>query len=227
MARLNDLTGQRFGLLTVVARVQDAKPVRWHCKCDCGVEKDVLADNLTRGLTRSCGAAEHRVGQRRARLQGSWQDIAGNRFGRLTAVAYDRGKRRWLCRCDCGGTCMCNVTELSSGLRMDCGCEAARAAAQRVLAGQSGLRQGTNVHTIRNIMGGKIRAGNSSGVTGVSVRRNAASISYRTSITVQRREIYLGTYATLEKAKQARKAAEQKYFAPLIEKDDKQGAENG
>lgn len=33
MARLNDLTGQRFGLLTVVARVQDAKPVRWHCKC--------------------------------------------------------------------------------------------------------------------------------------------------------------------------------------------------
>ena len=119
------------------------------------------------------------------------------------------------------------MTELSSGLRMDCGCEAARAAAQRVLAGQSGLRQGTNVHTIRNIMGGKIRAGNSSGVTGVSVRRNAASISYRASITVQRREIYLGTYATLEKAKQARKAAEQKYFAPLIEKDDKQGAENG
>lgn len=42
MARFNDLTGQKFGRLTVIKRVEDAitengnKFTQWLCNCDCG-----------------------------------------------------------------------------------------------------------------------------------------------------------------------------------------------
>ena len=45
MAMLKDLTGQRFGRLTVVARGENTKDgkSRWVCDCDCGKRK-VKAD---------------------------------------------------------------------------------------------------------------------------------------------------------------------------------------
>lgn len=55
--RIVDLTGKRFGKLTVVkltGRSKDKKTV-WLCKCDCGNYKDVRASNLTSGATKSCG----------------------------------------------------------------------------------------------------------------------------------------------------------------------------
>lgn len=58
-----DLTGQRFGRLTVLRegsgqRQSNGKPVRtWICKCDCGNEVEVRQPNLTRKEynTVSCG----------------------------------------------------------------------------------------------------------------------------------------------------------------------------
>lgn len=54
---LKDLSGQRFGRLTVIKRVENDKPYgsKWLCKCDCGNEITVLSNNLQRGNTRSCG----------------------------------------------------------------------------------------------------------------------------------------------------------------------------
>lgn len=55
-----DLTNQRFGKLTVIKRVENkiinnSPKVQWLCKCDCGRESIVLADNLKNGNTKSCG----------------------------------------------------------------------------------------------------------------------------------------------------------------------------
>lgn len=51
-----DLTGQRFGRLTVTHEAQKiGKRIRWHVVCDCGREKDVDAKNLRAGKTKSCG----------------------------------------------------------------------------------------------------------------------------------------------------------------------------
>lgn len=63
MPPLKDLTGQRFGRLTVIGREPGnyVSPdgfvviTRWRCRCDCGNETVVLRTNLKRGLTRSCG----------------------------------------------------------------------------------------------------------------------------------------------------------------------------
>jgi hypothetical protein len=58
---LIDLTGQRFGKLTVIERTEDyVSPkgyhsVRWLCQCDCGNIKSVTRNSLLKQHTRSCG----------------------------------------------------------------------------------------------------------------------------------------------------------------------------
>lgn len=58
---LRDLTGQKFGKLTVVCRAEDyispkgKHHVKWHCICDCGKSTVISSLQLTSGKTRSCG----------------------------------------------------------------------------------------------------------------------------------------------------------------------------
>lgn len=57
MSKRIDLTGQRFGAWTVV-RFGAQRPTgqtTWLCRCDCGVEREVVAQTLRMGLTSSCG----------------------------------------------------------------------------------------------------------------------------------------------------------------------------
>ncbi len=57
-----DLKGKRFGSLVALYPVSqpDNKPMKWHCKCDCGNEVDVITNSLTSGNTTTCGAAVHK-----------------------------------------------------------------------------------------------------------------------------------------------------------------------
>lgn len=52
-----DLTGQRFGKLVVLHRVNrgNTSKTEWLCKCDCGNESIVRSSNLRDGHIRSCG----------------------------------------------------------------------------------------------------------------------------------------------------------------------------
>lgn len=63
MGRLIDLTGKRFGRLTVIERHgtkirginNTVKTPTWRCVCDCGNEKIVTSAELRSGDTHSCG----------------------------------------------------------------------------------------------------------------------------------------------------------------------------
>ena len=61
MGKLIDLTGQRFGRLTVIQRTEAPGPYYtyggawWLCRCDCGNTSTVTRDALQRGTTASCG----------------------------------------------------------------------------------------------------------------------------------------------------------------------------
>ena len=58
MSVLIDLTGQRFGRLTVVCKAPKrgkSTNARWFCKCDCGNTTEVLGTTLRRGESKSCG----------------------------------------------------------------------------------------------------------------------------------------------------------------------------
>ena len=211
MPKLRDLTGQTFGEWRVLSRVEGSRPTRWHCQCSCGAEKDVLAATLVDGTSTSCGAPVHRSTPSPLRSV-----ITGQRFCHLVAVSYDKRCHRWLCKCDCGGTTMLNVTELQSGARTDCGCSAAKAAGERVKAGASGHLCGTNIYTIQHRMAGIPTKANTSGYPGVRIRRYKSGIAYCAWITVRGKDIYLGQYATIAAAITARKDAELKYFVPVL-----------
>ena len=52
-----DLTGQRFGRLTVLRKAvsRKGKQIRWLCQCDCGKISIVEGSSLRRKFTKSCG----------------------------------------------------------------------------------------------------------------------------------------------------------------------------
>lgn len=64
--KAHDLTGQRFGRLTVSRRVKNnsLNKTRWLCLCDCGNEHVVLTASLLRGNTRSCGCIQAEISRR-------------------------------------------------------------------------------------------------------------------------------------------------------------------
>lgn len=53
---VEDLSGQRFGRLTISARIF-GKPTRVICKCDCGNDHTAFWSNIKQGRTTSCGCA--------------------------------------------------------------------------------------------------------------------------------------------------------------------------
>ena len=53
-----DLTNQVFGKWTVLYKTNKRNVggvIYWHCRCECGKEKDVLGTSLRRGKSLSCG----------------------------------------------------------------------------------------------------------------------------------------------------------------------------
>ena len=118
MGKIKNLTGQRFGELTVIEdtgmRTKNGLVI-WRCKCSCGKECHISSQSLQSGRTRSCG---HLLGNRK--------NIAGDRFGRLEAVRplelRKGGSIVWICKCDCGSVCLESVSILNAGSRTSCGC---------------------------------------------------------------------------------------------------------
>jgi hypothetical protein len=65
---IRNMVGERYGLLTVIARAGStptpASNALWRCRCDCGNESVVVGTDLRRGRQQSCGCrmGNHRHG---------------------------------------------------------------------------------------------------------------------------------------------------------------------
>lgn len=128
MGKIKDLTGQTFGRWTVLYlsenRTKSGK-IQWHCKCECGNEKDVEGYTLRSGQSRSCGCLHKELAAEQCR-QGRL-DLTGQRFGKLVALypiysgQHDK-HTLWHCQCDCGNTCDIDMGNLRSGKSQSCGC---------------------------------------------------------------------------------------------------------
>lgn len=81
MAKANDLTGRRFGRLVAVARSESTARghATWMCRCDCGGGTVVMATNVLRGLTASCGCLQEKSrtkhGMCKTRTYGAWMGM--------------------------------------------------------------------------------------------------------------------------------------------------------
>lgn len=63
MNKLIDITGKRFGLLTVINKTDsfytdDKVHTIWVCRCDCGQIKKAKSANLRKNGVKTCGATE-------------------------------------------------------------------------------------------------------------------------------------------------------------------------
>jgi hypothetical protein len=72
MPALIDITGQRFGRLTVfnISREASKKHVYWRCRCDCGTRLAVDGSALRNGHTQSCGCRQSEAASRTQRRHG-------------------------------------------------------------------------------------------------------------------------------------------------------------
>lgn len=118
MGKFIDLTGKRFGNLTVMYRDKDIicnngnHRVVWRCRCDCGNETSIRRDALVSGRTKSCGKCNN--------------DLTGRIFGRLTAIEKvgtdNVGHSIWNCHCKCGNEVKVLASNLIQGYTQSCGC---------------------------------------------------------------------------------------------------------
>ena len=210
--RAKDITGMRSGSLTALYPTDKRQKgsVMWVCRCDCGKETVLPAYKILHGLTYSCGCA--RSEQRAA-------DLTGQRFGKLTAL-YRTDKKRgssylWHCACDCGNTVDVVVSALRSGNTKSCGC--LRTDTMLATLESHGTVQ-DHVHAVDGTVLEKLtrkkpQSNNSSGYNGVQPRGNR----WIATIGFKGKHYYLGIYDKIEDAIQARKAAEELYYKPLLE----------
>lgn len=66
------------------------------------------------------------VERKTTRRAHNFKDIAGQRFGRLTAIEplarAPKTRQMWRCQCDCGGTVVTAGSSLRRGITRSCGC---------------------------------------------------------------------------------------------------------
>lgn len=112
----NDLTGMRFGMLTVQGSVLVNNRTRWICQCDCGGMTIAESSNLVYGNVRSCGC------YRKKRLHDLKAKEApiGTRYGRLVVQGYDGPYA--MVKCDCGAEKRVRNKHLLDGSTRSCGC---------------------------------------------------------------------------------------------------------
>ena len=120
----NDLTGKRFGKLTIVCRAENrSNRVRYRCICDCGNQKTIDAGDLQkeRKIPWSCGCAAREL-------------LIGKKFNRLVVIEQagtnKQKERLWKCQCICGKTKTVSSRNLTSKQVQSCGCLQKEAAAK-------------------------------------------------------------------------------------------------
>lgn len=115
MKRRKYYVGQKLGKLTLLERKTKNGATQYHCRCECGVEKNIFVGNLKDKKDCGCGF--------RTRIA---VDHSGARFGRLLVVKKvdkDRfGNSRYLCRCDCKNEIIVLGCSLTKGDTKSCGC---------------------------------------------------------------------------------------------------------
>lgn len=109
MSALNDLTGQKFGRLTVIERGENSGSgaTRWVCECECGARPVAFSKNLKNGHTKSCGCAQKEAtsrantkhGQRMHPLYRVWKRMKYRCYGKRSAD-FDRYGGRGITVCE-------------------------------------------------------------------------------------------------------------------------------
>lgn len=132
MAKIIDITGKKFGKLTVIEKAErplekKTKGAYWRCLCECGNTIVYRGVDLRAGVTNSCGCLREE-GLELGRKNGfNAKELTGKRINKIT-VLYRTEKRAcngsiiWHCKCDCGKKFDVPSGKLVSNRITSCGC---------------------------------------------------------------------------------------------------------
>jgi len=95
---LKDITGQRFGRLTVVSRLPNSKDrrTRWKCVCDCGNQTIARGEALKCAHTRSCGCL-HRRSHGEASKRNRKPTVEYAAWSGMIRRCTNKNDQRWHC----------------------------------------------------------------------------------------------------------------------------------
>lgn len=108
MSKLIDLTGQKFGRLTVIERANNSKDgrTRWKCVCECGSGKEVVVTgvDLRNGHSKSCGCIQKEIasitvkphythGKSNSRIYRIWRNMKSRCYCKKNAIYKYYGER--------------------------------------------------------------------------------------------------------------------------------------
>ena len=127
-SRILDLTGQKFGKLTVLSfeGIDKNRQSLWKVKCSCEKETEFIVNcnSLTTGNTSSCGCNGSEI-----RIKRAEKEMIGKTFGKLTVLERVPGKRKednfvWKCECSCDNHTIVEVDtrSLTDFRKTSCGC---------------------------------------------------------------------------------------------------------
>ena len=121
--KIKNIKGQKFGHLEVLDFVGiDKHRAIWHCKCDCGNEKDIVGSLLINNKVKSCGCRPDREKYSHP------TDLSNKQIGYLqplyiTDKRTSNGNVIWHCKClACGNEKDISAHTLQVGKILSCGC---------------------------------------------------------------------------------------------------------
>lgn len=81
LSKIKDITGEKYNKLTAIKYIGKTKngSAIWLWKCDCGNEKEIIANSVKTGNTKSCGCLKKE--QNKNNLKSKIKDISNKRFG--------------------------------------------------------------------------------------------------------------------------------------------------
>lgn len=92
---LIDLTGKKFGMLTVdsINRDYNKKAIYWNCTCDCGNKKIILGQHLKQGNIISCGCFKQSKGEYKIKNLLTENHISFETESTMPDLLSDKGKK--------------------------------------------------------------------------------------------------------------------------------------
>lgn len=232
MGKVIDLTGRRFGKLTVIKRAYDyIRPsgqheIQWLCQCDCGNTMVVHRSSLLSGDTKSCGCLRNELSSKRTKKYntynldgkfGTGYTLNGDVFY-FDLEDYDKIKDYCWRKADNGYIITTDYNKLKTTIiqlhRLVLNFPDSKYDIDHIKGRQSRFdNRKSNLRICthsQNMMNANIRTDNVSGATGVSWYKK--SKKWEAYIQVQNKKIYLGLFDSFDDAVTARKQAEEKYF---------------
>ena len=96
-----DLTGKKFGRMTVISLNSKGKRTKWNCICDCGKKKIVDSYHLRKGKIVSCGCYSRETlkyysithGDSKSRLYNIWCGMKGRCYSKTNTTYKNYGGR--------------------------------------------------------------------------------------------------------------------------------------